>query len=191
MDIEILAEERAHHRRFRLIYRALLILILTLGSIGLVYAGFQTNQRAGWIVTVGLVVIAAVVTTMALRMDRRRPDQLVTTGPWSWGQVYSGHQQREIWNSMGKVLSQHGLGFRRLTNTTGLSERGGTFVYRKGHHLLDVRPSEDHPGWLVITVQSAPDLPTTITDFGRGAAINDDLLNAVPGFRRPDDPELG
>lgn len=190
MDSEILASERAHHRRFRHIYRSALGVLLTGAAIGLVYAGFATSQRAGWIVTIGLAVIAVGVVAMALRMDRKHPDELATTGPWSWGQVYSGSQQREIWNSMGKVIVRNGMSFKRLTQSTAMCERPGSFLYRKGVHLLDVRSSQDHPGWFVVTVFASPDLPTTLTDMGRGAGVNNDLLAAVPGYRKPDDPAL-
>ena len=50
-----------------------------------------------------------------------RQADLVTGGPWSWGQVYSGHQQREIWNSMGKVLVGQSMSFDRVSKTTALA----------------------------------------------------------------------
>ncbi len=190
MDSEILASERAHHRRFRIIWQSLAGVLVFGALIGLIFAAFATNQRSGWIVTIGLVAIIGFVIAFERMMSRRTEADLVTGGPWSWGQVYSGHQQREIWNSMGKVLVGQSMSFDRVSKTTALAQRPGTFLYRKGVHLIDVQPSNDHPGWFVITVFCQPDLATTVTDFGRGAGINQALLEAVPGHRRPDDPEL-
>lgn len=190
MDSEILASERAHHRRFRAIYNIALLLVLSLAAVGLVYASFAVNARAGWVTTLGLLLIAVAVLLMWWRMDRTLPNELSSTGPWSFGQVYSGSARKDIWNSMGKVIVRNSMSFTRITRETGMCERPGSFLYRKGSHLLDVRPSQDHPGWFVISVFSSPDLPTTITDFGRGRGINSALLEAVPGYRRPDDPEL-
>lgn len=190
MDSEILASERAHHRRFRLIWR-LVAGVMVIGSlIGLVYAAFATSQRSGWTVTIGLLAIVGAVYAVERWQTRKSSTDLVTAGPWSWGQVYSGHQSREIWNSMGKVLVGQGMSFDRVAKTTALAQRPGSFLYRKGVHLIDVQPSQDHHGWFVVTVFCQPDLPTTVTDFGRGAGINQALLEAVPGFRRPGDPEL-
>ena len=191
MDSEIFASERIHHQRFRLIYRIALGVLLVGAVALLVWSGFSVSARAGWVVSIGLLAIVAVVLVMMARMDRPHPDMLVTTGPWSQGRVYSGSQEREIWNAMGRVIIRHQLGFRRLTKTTAMCERPGSFLYRKGVHLIDVRDSVDHPGWLVVSVFASPDLPTTLTDFGRGSGINNELLNAVPGFRKPDDPDLG
>ncbi len=191
MDSEIFASERNHHQRFRLIYRILLGVLLLGAAVLLVWVAFSVNTRSGWVVSVGLIVITGVVVAMAWRMDRERPDMLVTTGPWSQGQVYSGSQSNEIWNSMGKVIVRHQMGFRRLTKTTAMADRPGSFLYRKGVHLIDVRDSEDHPGWVVVPVCGTPDLPTTMTDFGRGSGINNELLSAVTGHRRPGDPDLG
>lgn len=185
MDSEILASERAHHRRFRTIYRIGLAVVLGGLSIGLVALGFATSTRSGWIVLIGLLVVAAGVTFMAMRMDRKHPTELASNGPWSFGQVYSGAQPEKIWNSMGAVLVKYQTNLNRLTGTTAMAERPGSFLYRKGHHLLDVRDSVDHPGWSVISVMSAPDLPTTLSDFGRGQGINTELLMAVPGYRTP------
>jgi hypothetical protein len=108
----------------------------------------------------------------------------------SWGQVYSGAQSREIWNSMGGVILRARPGDHPDHPQTAMLERKGSFLYRKGIHLLDVRESVDHLGWLVVTVQSAPDLPTSITDFGRGHGINSELLGSVAGIPQPDDAEL-
>ena len=191
MDSEIFASERIHHQRFRLIYRIALGVLVLGAVVLLVWSGFSVSARAGWVVSIGLLAIVAVVLMMMTRMDRPHPDMLVTTGPWSHGRVYSGSQEREIWNAMGKVIIRHQLGFRRLTETTAMCERPGSFLYRKGVHLIDVRDSVDHPGWLVVSVFASPDLPTTLTDFGRGSGINNELLSAVPGFRKPDDPDLG
>lgn len=190
MDIEILADERAKQRRFRGIYRVVTGAVLGAAMIGLVVAAFAVSDRSGWIVTLGLGAIIAVVGLMIWLLDRRHPNQLSSAGPWSHGQVYSGAQPKQIWNALGKVIVRHRLGFTRLTDKTAMLERPGSFLYRKGHHLLDVRRSEQCPGWYVITVQSAPDLPTTLTDFGRGRGINDELLAAVPGLRKPGDAEL-
>lgn len=190
MDSEIFASERIHHQRFRLIYRSVLGVLLVGAAVLLVWSGFSVSPRAGWVVSIGLLAIVAVVLVMMFRMDRAHPDMLVTTGPWSHGQVYSGSREREIWNAMGKVILRHQMGFRRLTKTTAMADRPGSFLYRKGVHLIDVRDSQDHPGWLVVSVFSTPDLPTTLTDFGRGSGINNELLSAVPGYRRPDDPDL-
>lgn len=191
MDSEIFASERNHHLRFRLIYRILLGILLLGAAVLLVWAAFSVSARSGWVVSIGFAVITALVLAMAWRMDRAHPDLLATTGPWSHGQVYSGSQPNEIWNSMGKVVVRHQMGFRRLTQTTAMADRPGSFLYRKGVHLIDVRDSEDHPGWTVVSVFAAPDLPTTMTDFGRGSGINNELLSAVPGHRRPGDPDLG
>ncbi|GAA2180742.1 hypothetical protein GCM10009785_12870 [Brooklawnia cerclae] len=190
MDSEILASEQRHHRRFRRIYRSALFVILAAAVFGLVVAGFKIGARTGWIVTVGLVVIALVLVGMHFWLGRRDEDALASSGPWSFGQVYSGHQQRAIWNAMGQVLTGQRMSVTRVTSTTALCERPGSFLYRKGVHLVDVRESADHPGWFVVTVFASPDLPTTITDFGRGAGINHALLAAVPGHRKPGDPEL-
>lgn len=190
MDSEILASERARHRRFRTIYRLILGVLLAGASVLLVWAGFLTNQRAGWITTFGLAGVVAVILVMVWRMDRMHPEELATTGPWSFGQVYSGSQEREIWNSMGKVIVRHQMGFKRLTKATAMAERPGSFLYRKGVHLIDVRSSADHPGWFVVSVFANPDLPTTVTDFGRGHHINSELLSHVPGYRKPGHPDL-
>lgn len=190
MDSEIFASERAHHRRFRLIYRLAAGLLLVGASALLIWAGFLVSQRAGWVVSIGLLAMTAVILLMVWRMDRQPPDELATSGPWSHGQVYSGSQQREIWNAMGKVVVRHQMGFKRLTETTAMAERPGSFLYRKGVHLIDVRSSQDHPGWFVVSVFASPDLPTTVTDFGRGSGINNELLSRVPGFRKPGDPDL-
>ena len=191
MDSEIFASERNHHQRFRLIYRILLGVLLLGAAVLLVWVAFSVNTRSGWVVSVGLVAITGVVVAMAWRMDRERSDMLVTTGPWSQGRVYSGSQSNEIWNSMGKVIVRHQMGFRRLTKTTAMADRPGSFLYRKGVNLIDLRDSEDQPGWVVVSVFATPDLPTTMTDFGRGSGINNELLSAVPGHRRPGDPDLG
>lgn len=191
MDSEIFASERNHHLRFRFIYRVLLGILLLGAAVLLVWAAFSVSARSGWVVSIGFAVITALVLAMAWRMDRAHPDLLATTGPWSHGQVYSGSQANEIWNSMGKVVVRHQMGFRRLTQTTAMADRPSSFLYRKGVHLIDVRDSEDHPGWTVVSVFAAPDLPTTMTDFGRGSGINNELLSAVPGHRRPGDPDLG
>ncbi len=190
MDSEILASERAHHRRFRLIYRIVVGVVLGSAAVGLVYAAFLTNERSGWAVTIGVGVIALGVLGVSWRMDRTDSDGLVTTGPWSYGQVYSGSQRQDIWNSMGKVIVRNQMGFKRITASTALCERPGSFLFRKGVHLIDVQDSHDHPGWFVVTVFASPDLPTTITDFGRGAGINSALLAAVPGHVKPGDPAL-
>ena len=191
MDSEIFASERNHHLRFRFIYRVLLGILLLGAAVLLVWAAFSVSARSGWVVSIGFAVITALVLAMAWRMDRAHPDLLATTGPWSHGQVYSGSQPNEIWNSMGKVVVRHQMGFRRLTQTTAMADRPSSFLYRKGVHLIDVRDSEDHPGWTVVSVFATPDLPTTMTDFGRGSGINNELLSAVPGHRRPGDPDLG
>ncbi len=191
MDSEILAGERAHHRRFRIAWRSVAGLLLAGAAAGLIVAAFHTSRRSGWVVTIGGLAIGLGLFLLARWGTRAGTNTLVTPGPWSYGQVYSGHQQREIWNAMGKVLLGLGMSFDRVAKTTALATRPGTFLYRRGVHLIDVQPSADHDGWFVITVFSQPDLPTTITDFGRGASINQALLAAVPGFRRPDDPELG
>lgn len=185
MDSEILASERAHHRRFRSIYRTGLALVLGGGALGAIVLGFNISARSGWVTTIGIAVVVVGVAAAALRMDRRLPGELASSGPWSFGQVYSGAQSEKIWNSMGVVLVKYQTNLNRLTGTTAMAERPGSFLYRKGHHLLDVRDSVDHPGWTVVTVMSAPDLPTTISDFGRGQGINHELLAAVPGFRTP------
>lgn len=189
-DRDIFASEQAHHRRFRLIYRIVAGTLLAGGAVLLVWAGFVVSARAGWVVTIGVVAITIGVVAMAMRMDRQHPDHLATSGPWSHGQVYSGAQEREIWNSLGKVVVRHQMGFKRLTKTTAMANRPGSFLYRKGINLIDVRPSLDHPGWFVISVFATPDLPTTVTDFGRGRGINNELLDHVPGYRKPGDPEL-
>ena len=189
-DTEVLADERRRQRKFSRVYRIITMVILFGACVGLVYAGFSASDRSGWVVTVGVLAVIGAIAMMVWRMDRKRPDDLVSTGPWSWGQVYSGSQSREIWNSMGGVILRHGLGVTRITRTTAMLERKGSFLYRKGIHLLDVRQSVDHPGWFVVTVQSAPDLPTSLTDFGRGRGINTELLSAIPGFRKPSDADL-
>ena len=190
VDTDILADERHRQRKFSRIYRIITAILLLAACVGLVYAGFLSSVRSGWVVLIGILAVVAVIVFMVWRMDRKRPEDLVSTGPWSWGQVYSGAQSREIWNSMGGVILRHGLGITRITRNTAMLERKGSFLCRKGIHLLDVRESVDHPGWFVVTVQSAPDLPTSITDFGRGHGINTELLGSVPGFRKPDDAEL-
>lgn len=189
-DRDVFASEIARHRQFRLIYRVVLGVLVIGGALLLVWAGFLVGPRAGWVVTIGLAAIGAGVVTMATRMDREHPDHLATSGPWSHGQVYSGAQDREIWNSMGKVIVRHQMGVKRLTKTTALADRPSSFLHRKGIHLIDVRSSNDHPGWFVITVFASPDLPTTMTDFGRGRGINNELLSHVPGYRKPGDPDL-
>lgn len=185
MDSEILAKERAHHRRFRAIYRIGLFLVLGGASLGLIFAAFNSSARSGWVMLIGISAIAAGVTAMSIRMDRKVSSELASNGPWSFGQVYSAAKPRQIWNSMGEVLVKYGTNLDRLTETTALAQRPGSFLYRRGHHLLDVRESADHPGWMVISVMAAPDLPTTVTDFGRGQGINTELLAAVPGYRTP------
>lgn len=185
MDSEIFASERAHHRRFRLIYRSLAGLLMCGAGVGIVIAAFHTSQRASWITLAGVVLITITVVGVALWTDRPKADSLVSRGPWSFGQVYSREPQKAIWNAMGKILVANEMGFTRLTSSSAMSERPGTMLYRKGVHLIDVRASTDHPGWRVITVFSSPDLPTTITDFGRGANINQDLLTAVPKYVAP------
>jgi len=189
-DSEILADERRRQRKYGRIYRIATAILLSAASVGLVYLGFLTSTRSGWVVLIGILAMAAVVALMMWRMDRKGPEDLVTNGPWSWGQVYSGSQTREIWDHLGAVVMRHGLGVTRITRSTAMLERKASFLYRKGIHLLDVRPSLDHPGWCVVTVQSSPDLPTSLTDFGRGRGINTELLSAVPAFRKPDDADL-
>ncbi|WP_341728648.1 hypothetical protein [Brooklawnia sp.] len=189
-DGEILADERRRQRKYGRIYRIATAALLLAAGVGVIFAGFSVSARSGWIVLIGIVAMIAVVVAMNWRMDRKSPEDLVTTGPWSWGQVYSGSQSREIWNAMGPLIMGYGLGITRLTRNTAMLERKASLLYRKGIHLLDVRPSVDHPGWHVITVQSAPDLPTSLTDFGRGRTINTQLLGAVPAFRKPGDPDL-
>ena len=186
MDSEILASERAHHRRFRRVYRVAVSVLLGAAALGVIAFGFNTSTRSGWVTLIGTAVIALGVTAVAMRMDRSRPGELASTVPWSFGQVYSGSQAEQIWNSMGEVLVKYRTNLNRLTGTTAMAERPGSFLYRKGHHLLDVRPSVDHPGWTVVSVMSAPDLPTTLTDFGRGHGINTELLMAVPDYRKPE-----
>lgn len=189
-DADILADERRRNRKYSRVYRIITAVLLLAAGIGLVYAGFQSSTRSGWIVLIGLVAVIGVVCFMVWKMDRKRPEDLVTTGPWSWGQVYSGSQTREIWNSMSPILMRYGMGITRITPTTAMLDRKGSFLYRKGIHLVDVRDSIEHPGWFVVTVQSAPDLPTSLTDLGRGHGINTELLSGIPGYRKPDDADL-
>ena len=186
MDTEILADERAVQRRFRRIYRSILMVLLAGGCVALIWGGWHNSPRAGIVITVSVAAIIAVLAVLIFSTGRRRPGDIATTGPWSWGQVYTGSTAKQCWNAMSPIVSRHQMSFRRLTRTTGMAERPGGMLYRKGYHLVDVRPSQDYPGWQVITVQSAPDLPTTVTDFGRGRSLNHAFLKAVPGFRTPE-----
>lgn len=186
MDTDILADERAVQRRFRRIYRSILMVLLAGGCVALIWGGWRNSPRAGIVVTVSVVVIIAGLVALIVSTGRRRPGDVASTGPWSWGQVYTGSTSKQCWNAMSPIVTRHQMSFRRLTRTTGMAERPGGLLYRKGYHLVDVRPSQDYPGWQVITVQSAPDLPTTVTDFGRGRSLNHAFLKAVPGFRTPE-----
>lgn len=188
MDAEILATERAHHRRLRRIHRTAMGVLFAVALAALIWVAFDSSMRNGIIITVSIVVIVAAIFIIDARTRITRPGSLVTSGPWSFGQVYTSMpDQRRIWNSMGKVITANSMKFSRVGDTTGLCERPGTILSRKGTHLIDVQKSADHPGWFVVTVFSAPDLSTTLTDFGRGATINHDLLTAVPNHVRPDE----
>lgn len=191
MDTEILADERALQRKFRLIYRTIALILLAGGCVALLWGGWHNSVRSGIIITAAVIGIAVVLGGLIIATGRRRPGDLASTGPWSWGQVYTGATAKQCWNAMSPTISRNQLTFRRLTKTTGMAERSAGLLHRKGHHLVDVRPSEDHPGWQVVTVQSAPDLPTTVTDFGRGRAINHSLLDAVPNRRTPEEMTTG
>lgn len=185
MDSEIFASERAHHARFRLIYRLLASLLMLGTAAAIVYSALQSTERAARVTLAGVVLITLGIVGAAWWTRRPQEGMLVSPSPWSYGQVYSRDEQKRIWNAMGKVIVAFEMSFTRLTPHTALCERRGTFFFRKGTHLIDVRPSQDHPGWRVITVFSAPDLPTTITDFGRGAVINQELLTVIPHYVAP------
>lgn len=190
MDIEILADERAVQRKFRRIYRSILMVLLAAGCVALIIGSWSNSTRIGLIVTVAVLVTIGTLVALIITTGRRRPGDVASSGPWSWGQVYTGSTSKQCWNAMSPIVSRYQMTFRRLTNTTGMAERPGGLLYRKGYHLVDVRPSKDYPGWQVVTVQTAPDLPTTVTDFGRGRVLNQMFLKAVPGFRTPEQMAL-
>ena len=83
VDTDILADERHRQRKFSRIYRIITAILLLAACVGLVYAGFLFSVRSGWVVLSGILPVVAVFVFMVWLMDRKRPKDLVSTGPWS------------------------------------------------------------------------------------------------------------
>ena len=61
VDTDILADERHRQRKFSRIYRIITAILLLAACVGLVYAGFLSSVRSGWVVLIGILAVVAVI----------------------------------------------------------------------------------------------------------------------------------
>lgn len=109
------------------------------------------------------------------------PDGPASSGPRSWGQVYTQVPPDQVWPVVRQVLAALQMRIVQFGPSQIVAETSISFTSWGVTHLIDLRPSTDRPGWGVVTVTAAPKMPTTLVDYGSAKKANNAILRAIPG----------
>lgn len=103
-----------------------------------------------------------------------------SSGPVSFGQVYTMAPPAQVWPALQQAAATHGLFGGMIGPTTMQVNRAMGVVTPSSKVLIDVRPSYDRPGMGVVSILAEPTLPVASVDYGRHQGMVNALLFAVP-----------
>lgn len=181
MDNTILAAEfdaaRGKRKKALTGYSIAVLAFVLIVTVPTVLAGeplFAVFIAGGVVVSIGLIALLSWAFTKGKNLTGPAPIHPVTRA-----QVYTRRPPANAWGAVSHRLTQMGITFHQIGPTTLTGGKGADLFSWGTKHLVDVRPSGDHPGYTVVTVLSTPTVPLAITDYGRNAKLTNQILAAV------------
>lgn len=108
-----------------------------------------------------------------------RADGPSPRGPLSYTQVYTQMPAPVAWEAVLSRMAVAGIAHHQVAPTTVKGHKSMDWLSYGSDHLVDVRPSVERPGLTVVTILATPSVPSTMTDYGRTAKVNNHILSAV------------
>lgn len=180
MDRNILAAEHAaaqdtRRKSMRLVLIiAIALIVICAGVAALVDPIGGLVFFIGLSGILGLVVLMVWVIGLFFKVDGPSPNS-----PLSFAQVYTPMPAPMAWQATLQRLALMQLPHHQTGPTTVQANKTMDLLSFGSTHLVDVRPSSDRPGLTVVTILATPSVPTTMTDYGRNAKVNNEIFGAV------------
>ena len=153
---------------------ALAMILLPVG------ASFLIDPMVGLLALLVFVVVLGLVFGIVWLIQRG----ISQTGPApktvvSYAQIHTMRPAGDAWAAACQHLQFSAIPFHQSGPTTLTAGKGMDLLSWGSTHLVDVRPSADHPGHTVVTVLGYPTMPMTLVDYGRSGKVNNAILAAV------------
>lgn len=135
----------------------------------------RASMRAGrFVVVLGLVFGIVWLIQRGISQTGPAPKTVV-----SYAQIHTMRPAGDAWAAACQHLQFSAIPFHQSGPTTLTAGKGMDLISWGSTHLVDVRPSADHPGHTVVTVLGYPTMPMTLVDYGRSGKVNNAILAAV------------